>query len=482
MIKEHTTIQSRAACDLWAERRVCLTGTPLQNSLNDLFSLVCFLRLEPFTDRTSWTTHIGTPAKMGDKLGISRLKLLMRQIALRRTKQSVDKHGKPILSLPPKKDSIVYLELGETEKKFYSTYHQRSRKTFLTHTKDGTVLKNYCSILQELLRLRQICAHMGLVLDSDSSGTQPGGQLDLMHAVEMEGLTKSNAIRILALMRDTGVAQCGECGQELSQPSNAEGVDDFEDCTPVASTSSKRGRKASTKNGKKKTKTTTQSAVDEGGEPKSVIITRCQHLFCLACFRHEMCPSWPEFSVSQNPIECSVCVQIISAKKDVMEISNADFDQEIGNEMSRSTAHASITPLIDSGSIKQDTLEYDPSKVYTEEEDAWAEFFNSGLSTKLRHLISDLWPFSQANPASVNYAPNAPIFQVDDKTDSKYKAVKGTVVKSVVFSQWTKLLDKCVTSPCPLSTDFFLSDCTDHNRHMQDRGYTRRVRHSLRST
>lgn len=119
IIKEHMTIQARAACDLSASRRTALSGTPLQNSLNDLFSLVRFLRLEPFTDRAVWTQHIGALAKNADPLGVSRLQLIMRHLALRRTKASVDKDGKPILSLPPNTQKIVHLSFDPAEHAFY---------------------------------------------------------------------------------------------------------------------------------------------------------------------------------------------------------------------------------------------------------------------------------------------------------------------------------------------------------------------------
>lgn len=78
-----------------------------------------FLRLEPFTDRAVWTQHIGALAKNGDPLGVSRLQLIMRHLALRRTKASVDKDGKPILSLPPNNQKIVHLAFDPAEHAFY---------------------------------------------------------------------------------------------------------------------------------------------------------------------------------------------------------------------------------------------------------------------------------------------------------------------------------------------------------------------------
>ncbi|KAA1119413.1 hypothetical protein PGT21_024863 [Puccinia graminis f. sp. tritici] len=123
-------------------------------------------------------------------------------------------------------------------------YHQHSRQTFMTLKSQDTVLKNYCSILQELLRLRQICVHVGLVLDSE---TQSGKGLDLARQIEQEGFSRSNAIHLLILMHDTGATQCSECGREAISASTGENKEDVEDMKAPQTTGSKRGRKKSTK-------------------------------------------------------------------------------------------------------------------------------------------------------------------------------------------------------------------------------------------
>lgn len=77
-IKETGTVGSRASCDLMADRRLCLTGTPVQNKLDDVFALIKFLRLEPFDDKNIWTEFIGTPVKYGQPLGVARLQTIMK--------------------------------------------------------------------------------------------------------------------------------------------------------------------------------------------------------------------------------------------------------------------------------------------------------------------------------------------------------------------------------------------------------------------
>ncbi|MBW0485311.1 hypothetical protein O181_025026 [Austropuccinia psidii MF-1] len=539
MIKEHTTTQSKAACDLLAERRVCLTGTPLQNSLNDLFSLVCFLRLEPLTDRSLWTTFIGTPARVGEPLGVSRLQLIMRHIALRRTKETVDKNGKPILTLPAKKDEIIYLDLNDEEKSIYSRYHQRSRQTFMTLKKEDTVLKNYCSILQELLRLRQICTHPGLVLDAEA---QSGKEFDSGRENGSTEFSKSKAIRLLILMRDTGATQCSECGREVIPTSATENIEEIEDFKPFQVTGSKRGRRPNGLGSRKKTKLHTSDETEVKDSQLVLVITACQHLFCLECFREHLCGSSQKFQ--QESVECSVCSQRLIVGKDIAEISPIELEKSIrmdelqGNgdvltskDCEPETKHSrkarirksrgkkgveSLPVQSDVNSIQLESEDHklnSPPNSTTKEairetkatveltevhsnlincitlsepslessaeiktdsqveshtqtvsvnttDDKGADLkdpthdtllktpklpASQRYSTKISHLVLDLLPFSQANPASMNYSPNDRMFNEDydpNDPDADFKPSKGAVVKSVVFSQWTKLLDK----------------------------------------
>ena len=66
-IRNSATDKFRAVNDLIAERRWCLTGTPVQNALNDLFSLTKFLRLHPFDQDSSIRKYIHAPLQKNDQ-------------------------------------------------------------------------------------------------------------------------------------------------------------------------------------------------------------------------------------------------------------------------------------------------------------------------------------------------------------------------------------------------------------------------------
>ncbi|PIA54804.1 hypothetical protein AQUCO_00900998v1 [Aquilegia coerulea] len=163
-IKSSKSQISMAAAALIADRRWCLTGTPIQNNLEDIYSLLRFLKVEPWGNWGWWNKLIQKPFEEGDERGLKLVQSILKPIMLRRTKLSTDKDGKPILILPPADVKVIYCELTEAEKDFYEALFKRSKVKFDQFVEQGRVLHNYASILELLLRLRQCCDHPFLVM------------------------------------------------------------------------------------------------------------------------------------------------------------------------------------------------------------------------------------------------------------------------------------------------------------------------------
>ncbi|KAI3706455.1 hypothetical protein L6452_24209 [Arctium lappa] len=163
-IKSSKSQISMAAATLVADRRWCLTGTPIQNNLEDIYSLLRFLRIEPWGSWTWWNKLIQKPFEDGDARGLNLVQNILRPIMLRRTKFSTDREGRPILVLPPAEMQVIYCEQTEAEKDFYDALFKRSKVKFDQFVEQGRVLHNYASILELLLRLRQCCDHPFLVM------------------------------------------------------------------------------------------------------------------------------------------------------------------------------------------------------------------------------------------------------------------------------------------------------------------------------
>lgn len=100
-IREAATVQSKAICSLEASRKWAVTGTPIQNRLDDLATLIKFLRIHPFDSRHSFNQYIAAPLKTGDPTSMDRLRALVDSVALRRKKDKIN--------LLPKHDNTVRL-------------------------------------------------------------------------------------------------------------------------------------------------------------------------------------------------------------------------------------------------------------------------------------------------------------------------------------------------------------------------------------
>ncbi|KAJ4968793.1 hypothetical protein NE237_015494 [Protea cynaroides] len=186
-IKSWRTIGAQAASALSSHCRWCLTGTPLQNRLEDLYSLLCFLRVEPWCNWPWWYKLIQKPYEDGDERGLRLIKAILKPLMLRRTKESKDKYGRPILVLPPVEIKTIVCVQSEVERDFYDALFQRSKVQFDKLVAQGKALHNYASILELLLRLRQCCNHPFLVMSKCDTTTQRYADLDKVARRFLEG-------------------------------------------------------------------------------------------------------------------------------------------------------------------------------------------------------------------------------------------------------------------------------------------------------
>ncbi|KZO99167.1 hypothetical protein CALVIDRAFT_477641 [Calocera viscosa TUFC12733] len=162
-IKNKSAKMSIGCCSLSGKYKWCLTGTPIQNSVDDLYPLLKFLGVKPLNDWTQFRQHISQPVKAGKPARpMKRLQVILKVIMLRRTKQD-QVNGQPLLKLPPREVQVVQCEFDKDEEDFYKALQERTTLTFNKFLKRGDVMKNYTSVLVLLLRMRQACGHPGLV-------------------------------------------------------------------------------------------------------------------------------------------------------------------------------------------------------------------------------------------------------------------------------------------------------------------------------
>ncbi|XP_062207070.1 helicase-like transcription factor CHR28 isoform X2 [Phragmites australis] len=161
-IKNYRTQVARACWGLRAKRRWCLSGTPIQNAVEDLYSYFRFLRYDPYAVYKQFCTMIKLPISRNPTNGYKKLQVVLKTVMLRRTKATM-LDGTPIISLPPKTVSLKTVDFTSEERAFYNTLETESREQFKEYAAAGTVKQNYVNILLLLLRLRQACDHPHLV-------------------------------------------------------------------------------------------------------------------------------------------------------------------------------------------------------------------------------------------------------------------------------------------------------------------------------
>jgi SNF2 family DNA or RNA helicase len=155
---------TQAVAALHADHRLCLSGTPVENHLGELWSLMEFLMpgflgtLESF--RSTWQTPI---EKNGNESRRAALARRVGPLILRRTKHDVAKE------LPPKTEILHEIEMGEAQKDLYetvrSTMDKQVRQALAIRGQQAQIV-----FLDALLKLRQICCHPRLLGEDHASG------------------------------------------------------------------------------------------------------------------------------------------------------------------------------------------------------------------------------------------------------------------------------------------------------------------------
>uniref|UniRef100_A0A8C6Z2E6 Transcription termination factor 2 n=1 Tax=Nothoprocta perdicaria TaxID=30464 RepID=A0A8C6Z2E6_NOTPE len=222
-IKNPKVQTSIAVCKLRAAARWAVTGTPIQNNLLDMYSLLRFLRCSPFDEYKMWKFQVDNNTRKGGE----RLSLLTRSLLLRRTKDQLDSAGKPLVSLPQRSTRLHQLKLSAEEQSVYNVLFARSRSTLQSYLKRqeqknqdreysggnpfervarefGASQKDLAAgtqgvsqvsstvhVLSMLLRLRQCCCHLSLLKMALDQANLTSEGLSLSLEEQLSALTLS---------------------------------------------------------------------------------------------------------------------------------------------------------------------------------------------------------------------------------------------------------------------------------------------------
>lgn len=391
-IKSSQTVACKACCYLEADRRIALTGTPIQNRIEDVWALFKFLRLSPIDDKEVFNKFITTPCKTGEQIGIARLQLIMRTCSLRRTKDTETEEGKKILSLPPRRELQVWLDLREDERAIYDERLHDIKKEVDELQAKKELTKNYAHVLQHLLRLRQTCDHVDLagsgVTEDDYNDGEIMGIDDAVAGIERHGLTQGRALAVICAAKDNDNCVCAECGHDFSPYFPSVGLGGVVEDDAVKD----------------------EAKPDKGKKSTHPLLTKCLHIFCPGCFKRNTWPQWPK-NVKGCMRHCAKCSRELRLDKDVADV------------------------------IPPSELDDETAKRPAPTRRKWRRQPGEHLimSTKMQFLHDELMKLSRQNKHSANYDPFGTHDDGIVETDDEGNPIP---TKSIVFSQWTTMLDR----------------------------------------
>jgi superfamily II DNA or RNA helicase len=197
-IKSPEARATRAVCQLATTHRICLSGTPIENNLEELWSQFAFLMPGLLGDRRGFAKRFRTPIeKNGDPVCRAQLVQRINPFILRRTKSEV------ATELPPKHTILRRITLAPDQRELYETIRGTLYETVREQMAERTLAQSRIIVLDALLKLRQACCDPRLVKLGNTRGTESSAKLDDL--MEMIGELIPEGRRILLFSQFTSM-------------------------------------------------------------------------------------------------------------------------------------------------------------------------------------------------------------------------------------------------------------------------------------
>ncbi|MBP5651788.1 MAG: DEAD/DEAH box helicase, partial [Lachnospiraceae bacterium] len=170
-IKNAASLNAQSVKLLRAEHRFALTGTPIENSLSELWSIFDFIMPNFLMAHSRFAARYEKPIIAGDTEVLESLNTRIRPFIMRRMKKDVLKE------LPGKLEEKMIATMTEEQKKVYLSYLSQIRTDLFGEINQNGIEKSQIKILAALTRLRQICCHPGTFIENYNGGS---GKLELL--------------------------------------------------------------------------------------------------------------------------------------------------------------------------------------------------------------------------------------------------------------------------------------------------------------
>ncbi|MBS1504374.1 MAG: DEAD/DEAH box helicase, partial [Bacteroidetes bacterium] len=176
-IKNPSSKSYHAVKQLKSRFKLILSGTPVENSVNDLWTQMSFINPGLLGSQQFFLNEFVTPIeKKKDEEKARKLQALIKPFVMRRTKEQV------ATELPPKTENLFYCKMSEEQANVYEKVKSEYRNELLKSLEDGTFAQTQIQVLQGLIKLRQIANHPTMI-DEEYEGDS-GKFEDVVHTLK----------------------------------------------------------------------------------------------------------------------------------------------------------------------------------------------------------------------------------------------------------------------------------------------------------
>ncbi len=213
-IKNSDTRQARAARALRAQSRVALTGTPVENRLTELWSIMAFLNPGYLGAESEFRQAYARPIeRTGDAAATQRLRQLTTPFVLRRLKSD----PLVIADLPDKIETKVYVPLTNEQATLYEATVRQAIEAIEGADEAGSAMQRRGMVLAMLVKLKQICNHPAHYLKDGSSLADRSGKLDRLEAMLEEILAEGERALIFTQFAEMGELLLTRLGDQFTE-------------------------------------------------------------------------------------------------------------------------------------------------------------------------------------------------------------------------------------------------------------------------
>jgi superfamily II DNA or RNA helicase len=191
-IKNPLSATARAAKKLKSERRLALTGTPIENRLSEIWSIFDFVSPGLLGDLGRFEEKFARPIDRGDQGAAQKLRAAIHRFVLRRTKSEVAK------DLPPKIEQDIVVPLADEQNKLYKQILRQVRESVLSEVEKQGVAKSQIQILAALTRLRQVACDPRLMKLDGPWNEELSGKLSALKEIMQEAVAGGHRVLIFS--------------------------------------------------------------------------------------------------------------------------------------------------------------------------------------------------------------------------------------------------------------------------------------------